>query len=433
MPPRWLAFNSRIEQHSSALTISRFLGLPGFQLQLNLALVGRGSLDALPLADELLSLQCDGERLRVVEDGDASWSNVGPRHMLRLAPKHGFESMDAAKEFFSSQLTALAAEADRVEGRLMPGGMHPWLRTGDIESWPHGGAMQDAAVHTLFGKRRHGWGNQQPLHLSLPFASEQEFAPLYASLRFLLPLMPALSAASPFAEGKRGPALQCRLAARHDYLCSHPVFALTSVQRLVPPALRELNAFESLVTEPLTKGLQRQRVADSLPPKQVSASGLWVDPIAGHIEIRMLDGQECLQSNLAICAALQSLTSHLSFDSAVPTAELDVWPAARLDELVQETMRDGAEAILRDGEYLRTWGFPEGSRCRAGELLQFLWEERLSSTFDDTLRTSLHTIVHRGTLAARLLALLPPQWDAEALFGVYRTLVSCLRDDTILS
>ncbi len=408
------------------------MGVSGFQLELTLALVGRGSLDALPLTDELLSLRCEGERLRCVRDGEVIWSNVGPRHMLQLAAKHGFETMDAAKEFFSAQISELAAEAERVDGKLMPGGMHPWLRTEQMESWPHGGATQDDAMHALIGNQRHGWGNQQPLNLSLPFASELEFAPLYASLRFLLPLMPALSAASPFVAGRRGPARQCRVAARHDYLCSHPAFAITSVQRLVPPALTELKAFESLVSVPLSKALQTLGLATRLTPRDVSASGLWVDPVGGSIEIRMLDGQECLQANLAICAALQALALHVSFDSGVPTAELDVWPAARLDELTLDTVRYGAQAMLRDGDYLRSWGFPEGSRCRASELLQFLWEEKLSAAFDENLRVALETIVHHGSLASRLLESLPPRWDAEALFGVYRNVAKCLADDTIL-
>lgn len=408
------------------MTTTDLHGLPGFQLSLHFALVGWSSLDVLPLADEVLSLRCEGERIRHVREGDVVWQNVGPRHHLSIASVHGFDSPAGAQEFFAAQVKTLVEEAARVEGKLMPGGMHPWFRAESVETWPHGGAAQDLAMHELFGAARHGWANQQGLDLALPFSSEAEFRPLYAALRFLQPLLPVLSAASPMAEGAVGPARQCRIAARHDLVCSRPDFARTSVQRYVPPALDSLAAFESLVAEPLRAALRGQGLGATLAPRQVSAGGLWPDANAEHIAIRMLDGQECVSANVAVAAAVQALAAQLSFDSSVPSAELDVWPAARLDELTQDSIVDGESAIVRDADYLRAWGYPEGNRCRAQELLQFLWEDKLAARFDEILAPFLETIVMEGPLASRILRALPPRWNDEALFNVYRDVAKCL-------
>ena len=65
--------------HSSGLLL-------GFHLEQAFALVGRNSLDPLPLVDEVLSLQC-GDRLREVDVGAMRWINPGPRHSLRLASR----------------------------------------------------------------------------------------------------------------------------------------------------------------------------------------------------------------------------------------------------------------------------------------------------------------------------------------------------------
>tara|TARA_R110002073_G_scaffold140253_11_gene290925 strand:- start:20939 stop:22189 length:1251 start_codon:yes stop_codon:yes gene_type:complete len=411
------------------LTSTDLHGLPGFQLSLHFALVGWSSLDVLPLADEVLSLRSEGERLRFLREGDVVWHNVGPRHHLCLGSAHGFDTPMQAQEFFATQVKALAEDAARVEGKLMPTGMHPWFHAERAETWPHGGAERDLALHTLFGADRHGWANQQGLDLAIPFASEAEFKPLYAALRFLQPLLPVLSAASPIAEGAIGPARQCRLAARHDFVCSHPEFALTSVQRYVPPALESLAAFESLVAAPLKAALVEQGHSATLLPSQVSAGGLWPDRRAEHIAIRMLDGQECVSANIAVVAAVQALVNQLSYDSSVPSAELDVWPAARLDELTTNAIVEGESAIIRDADYLRAWGFPEGYRCRSQELLQFLWEEKLAPRFDEALAPFLETIVMEGPLASRIVQALPPRWDDEALFNVYRNVVACLGED----
>ncbi len=426
-----LALKSQIQQHGTTLNTSDLQGLQGFQLSLHFALVGRGSLNVLPLADEVLSLRCEGERLRSVIEGDTLWRNIGPRHHLEVSAMHGFDSLFAAQEFFAGQLSALATDVDRVEGRLLPGGMHPWFRAEGVETWPHGNVHADKAMHELFGTKRHGWANQQGLGLSIPFASEAEFEPLYAGLRFILPLLPVLSAASPIVEGARGPALQCRVGARHDLLCSRSAFAQTSVQRHVPPALEALAAFESLVAGPLNSALLAHGVGHALRASDVSASGLWVDAKAGVVEVRMLDGQECLSANMAVCAAVLALSRHVAFDSSVPSAELDVWPAPRLDELVQATIVDGESAILRDAEYLQIWGFPEGTRCRAEELLQFIWEERLAPTFEETLAPAAETIVMQGPLGRRIVNALPPRFDDEALFHTYRDVAKCLDENAM--
>ncbi len=425
-----LAFISQIQQHGAALTTIDLQGMRGFDLSMNFALVGRTSLDVLALADEVLSSRCEGERLRLISEGDVQWQTAGPRHNLRVSPTGRFEDLPSAREFFLTQVKALTEAAGLVDGTLMATGMHPWFRAANVQPWPHGGAKNDKAVHALFNGARHGWANQNGLGLALPFSSEAEFSQLYKALRFLLPLVPVLSAASPLAEGASGPARQCRVGARHDFFCAHPEFAKTSVQRHVPPALESIAAHKSLVAEPLEAALRRHEYSDVLSAGDVYAGGLWPNTASEMLELRMLDGQECVSANIALCAALDALAREISFNSSVPTAELDVWPAARLNELTEQSVVHAEEAIVRDADYLRAWGFPEGTRCRMQELVQYLWEDKLESRFAEDLRPFMEVIVMKGPLASRIVRALPPRWDAEALFLVYRDVVGCLGADT---
>ena len=84
----------------------------------------------------------------------------------------------------------------------MPTGMHPWMDPArEFELWPHGDREIYAAFDRIFDCRGHGWANLQSMHLNLPFADDDEFGRLHAAIRALLPLLPALAASSPFADG----------------------------------------------------------------------------------------------------------------------------------------------------------------------------------------------------------------------------------------
>ena len=54
----------------------------------------------------------------------------------------------------------------------------------------------------IFGCKAHGWANLQSMHLNLPFADDAEFARLHAAIRLVLPIIPALAASSPIADGR---------------------------------------------------------------------------------------------------------------------------------------------------------------------------------------------------------------------------------------
>ena len=93
----------------------------------------------------------------------------------------------------------------------MPTGMHPWMDPRTAEVWTHSDSAIYRAFDRLFDCRRHGWANLQSMHINLPFADDDEFARLHAAVRLILPLIPALAASSPFADGRRMPFLDYRL------------------------------------------------------------------------------------------------------------------------------------------------------------------------------------------------------------------------------
>jgi carboxylate-amine ligase len=402
--------------------------LEGFQLELAYSLVGKNSLDWLPQVDELFTLYC-GERLRTVPHGGATWTNAGPRHSLRVGSQGGLEDLATAQTLFSAELQSLTELAAQLDAQLLPAGMHPWMSAERAEPWPHGQAAGDQAMANLFGGARHGFCNQNPLRLSLPFASEFEFERLFGALRFVMPLLPALSASSPFAEGRRGPAMSCRVAARRDYFASNLDFA----ESLVPRGASGREEYVNEVIKPIERTFDKRNLAATLDPLQVCAHGIAADFDAGLVHIHLLDMQECLQADLAVCAAVTATTTLIQSEQHAPLRQLSEWPRARLDELLELTLVQGSRAVLRDHDFLKAFGFPEGAACRTSELWQHLVEEKIAdSVLTQQAMPALSTIVGEGSLARRMLNKLPDRWDDEDLYNLYRQVVACLASDELL-
>lgn len=407
--------------HSQRLT-------EGFQLEQSVTLVQRTSFNPAPVADEILTVLC-GERVRQIEHGEAIWRNEGPRHRLCIRSRYGFSSFVQANEVLAAHRGEAVELAKGVEARLLSTGMHPWMLPSQAQSWPHGKTPRDDAMHLIFGGGRHGFANNHPLRLSLPFETDDEFARLNAALRLLMPLMPALAASSPFAEGARGPAMSCRLGAQRDYYCRR----LTFRQNLVPEALPSREAYEAEVTRPLNLALEARELRGPLQPLDVCAFGLRADFAAGLIHIEALDGQECLQADLAVCAAVIAMARICMRETHASHQEQSAWSSSRLGELLDRSIVDAGSAVLRDSDYLRILGFPEGNACRSGELWQYLIEEYVAKDEEfESFMPALGSLVSRGCLSSRLLAKLGRNWGEEQLFELYRGLADHLDSDSLL-
>jgi hypothetical protein len=134
--------------------------------------------------------------------------------------------------------------------------------------------------YTLLGLGMHpilsgegGTGNSQCLHIRVRYRTEEEGHELHRKILALLPYLVAVSAASPFVEGRLEPAADNRLLRLPGVVLPGP--GTGSGERSAPdPA--------SLVHR----------------------------PSPGCLEIRALDEQECIHSDLAMVAFLDALLRH---------------------------------------------------------------------------------------------------------------------------
>jgi len=145
-------------------------------------------------------------------------------------------------------------------------------------------AIQQAGVgrYTLLGLGMHpvlsekpGMANSQCLHIRVTYRTEEEGQELYRKILALLPYLVAVSAASPFVEGRLEPAADNRL------------LRIRGVMQPTP----ELSGGTGEGPTPLPASLVHR-------------------PAPGCLEIRALDEQECIHADLAVVAFLSALLRH---------------------------------------------------------------------------------------------------------------------------
>ncbi|NJD19533.1 MAG: glutamate--cysteine ligase, partial [Gemmatimonadetes bacterium] len=176
-------------------------------------LVDAATLAVRPQCDELMA-RVGGSEGADVELGDIAWSNELTRHVREQKTNGPAPTLVGLAGKFHAGWRRASDELAAMGARLMPGGVHPWMDPHtETVLWPHEYTEVYHTFDRIFGCSGHGWANLQSTHLNLPFRGDEEFARLHAAIRLVLPLLPAITAASPYLDGRRAPALDARLVA----------------------------------------------------------------------------------------------------------------------------------------------------------------------------------------------------------------------------
>ncbi|GIW71777.1 MAG: glutamate--cysteine ligase [Planctomycetota bacterium] len=388
-------------------------------------IVEADTLEVLPVADRVLeavagALECE------VEVGPLRWSNELVLHVIELKLAEPTPSLARMLPAFEQHVRRIGALLAPLGGRLLPGGMHPWMdpRT-QTRLWPHEYSAVYEAFHRIFDCRAHGWANLQSTHLNLPFADDAEFGRLHAAVRLVLPILPALAASSPIWEGRRAPSLDQRLEV---YRTNARRVASVMGAVIPEPVFTEADYHEQ-VLRPIYRDIAPLDPDGTLQHEWLNARGAIARFSRGSIEVRLLDVQECPRADLAIAELVVRVLRALVEQRWVEFGEQRRWPVERLVPIFLACVREAEQARIDDVEYLRVFGLQSARGVRAGELWQHLAELVLppGRPGSEPWRPALETILTRGPLARRILAALGEgEPSRERLRAVYRQLAECL-------
>jgi gamma-glutamyl:cysteine ligase YbdK (ATP-grasp superfamily) len=401
------------------------LGLfEAYGIEIEYAIVDAKTLDVRPLADALLAAECGGV-CGDAERGRMAWSNELARHVIELKTSEPEPGLAGLAGLFAGEVARVEDLLAPLGARLMPTGMHPWMDPSrEFEIWPHGERAIYAAFDRIFDCRGHGWANLQSAHLNLPFRGDEEFGRLHAACRALLPLLPALSASSPFVEGRRASWLDARLAVYRDNAARVP-----SVSGAVVPEPVFTRAAYVALLEGIYADLAPLDPEGTLRHEWVNARGCIARFDRDAIEIRVLDAQECPQADLAIAGALAAVLRALC--GSERQGALRELPTPRLAATLADVAREGGGARIDDASYLAALGLGPAADTASELWGRLVARDVAAESLGAGDRAALDNILEHGCLAGRIARAAGESPSRDALRAVYEELCDCLRENRL--
>lgn len=392
----------------------------GYGIELEYMIVDAGTLSVQPIADRLL--QAEGAAVPEVRRGAMGWSNELVLHLLEVKNRVPLPRIEPLFAAFRKEVGEIDARLAAFGARLMPTAMHPWMDpVSETRLWPHAGAPIYRCYDRIFNARSHGWANLQSMHLNLPFDGDAEFARVHAAARLVLPILPALAASSPIAEGLDTGFLDYRMEAYRTHTARAPRIA----GAIVPDAAWSRDGYAENVLEPMYREIAQWDAQAVLQEEWLNARGLIPRFDRSAAEIRVIDVQECPEADLAIAALAAAVVQALYDSRWAPLAAQQLLPTARLTDTLWRCVRDGEAAVVDDGELLACFGFP-GTHCEARELWQHLAQATLAD--DAAYRPVLRRLLDDGPLARRILRALDGDLRRARLRELYAELCDCLAE-----
>ena len=388
-------------------------------------IVDRKTLDIRSLADNVLAA-VGGPWTREVECGTLAWSNELVMHVIELKTNGPAKALNGLHQAFEYDIRKINAVLAEYEACLLPTAMHPWIRPDEEATlWQQEDVEIYNALDQIFGCKGHGWKNLQSAHLNLPFYDDAEFVRLHSAIRLVLPLIPAIAAASPYMDGGNGSEVLDNRMVVYQRHCHRFPQAMGPV---IPEPVHSIEQYHTDILEPIYQALKPYDPEGILAFEWINARGAIARFDRQTIEIRLVDVQECPLADLAIIrminGAIQWLIEH--HDSV--HARSSAISSERLQDILQLTVKDAENALITDTEYLHCLGIEVMSITA-----QNIWSQLLAHVddFSGPQREAAEMILQYGTLARRMKQDVQTNQDA-GLIGLYRKLAECLAQGKML-
>jgi gamma-glutamyl:cysteine ligase YbdK (ATP-grasp superfamily) len=288
----------------------------------------------LSISDKIIQ-KINGSIEHEVEFGGIKVSKELQKHALELIPARP-GSLSFLEDNLYKGLTELY-RATNYEYKFLGLGMHPLLRLDEALYWDHDEQEYYQTYDRLFNIMQHGWLNIQALQINLPFQSNDELVEVFNKIRSLIPYLVAVSASSPFLEGRCTSYMDNRLI----YYRQNQKAIPSICNDILPEKLGSSNDYVEI-----NRGIYhelRACGADILCREWVNSRGLIVRFTRKCVEVKAIDEQECLRSDMAISAFLLAL---LRGEISLEDDE------ASLRALLEEAMKKGVSGMRPELESL---------------------------------------------------------------------------------
>jgi hypothetical protein len=347
----------------------------------------------LPISDRIIRTICGSTESEILF-GDVKLGKELQKTVLEMVPRVPADDLASLE----NQLMNGIRKFSRIfhdRYWLLGLGMHPTLTLDRTAVWDHDEGEYYDAYDCLFNIHQHGWLNIQALQINLSYGDEQELVTTYNRIRSLLPFLIAVTASSPMVEGHLTGVADNRLIYYRENQKEIPQIC----NRIIPEKIRSLADYRATQDEVFAE--LRQRGADILCEEWVNSSGLIIRFSRTCLEIKALDEQECIRSDMAVCAFVRSLLR-------CPALPIETDQSALLD-LTDQAIQNGTRTL----------------RPELGRLYNAAWKH---ATDDE--RQYLPVIrqrIERGSLAECISRRYEEEQD---IVPILSEMATCLRSNT---
>ncbi len=362
------------------------------------------------------------------ERREVSWSGGRAAHVLVMKALKPLKNISALEPEFRREVRAIHDTLSKNGRMLLGGGAHPLMDPRkETVLWKNDPDDHHALYDRVFDRRSHNWSNSQCLRLELPFANDDEFGKLHTAIRMVLPIIPALSAASPIINGKVTGMLDTRL---HNHI-AHDQRIPVLMGSFIPEVVITQEEYYRVIFEPIARAIQPFGKDSLLDYHRVNSRGAVAYFDRGIIELRVVDTQECPSADLAIAEMIVAVVKAMVAGKWVSNYLQRAWHESDLLAVFKDMVVKAGDTVIANKDFLLMFGLMRES-ATANELWRHLYQQ-LRADLSEGARMRLAHILDHGCLAQRIIKRTGNKPSREGIIEVYRELATCLQDNKQLA
>ncbi len=389
-------------------------------------IVDRVTLDVKPFSNRVL-VDESGHICEEVERGETAWSNELVGHVIELksnGPKSDLEDLHGK---FVTDIKEINSRLSSFGACLMPTAMHPWMDPmKETVLWAYGHNEIYTRYDAIFNCKGHGWSNLQSVHINLPFQDDEEFGRLHAAIRFLLPILPILTASSPIMDGRDSGFADARLHTYEGNQARIPV--LTG--KVIPEPVFTENDYQKEIYTPIAEAIAPFDEEHLMKPIWLNSRGAIARFDRGAIEIRIIDIQECPKADLALVSFITNTLKWLVSEKGPSLKIQKEFGTDQLYQIYQGSIRQGSQQVIENLAYLKAFGIkgPLNGRNLWSHILGIVRVHH-SAELNPWLGP-IQLILEKGNLSERIRGAVNGDYSKTRLKEVYSKLIQSLETDT---
>ncbi|MGY5848720.1 carboxylate-amine ligase [Salegentibacter sp. HM20] len=388
-------------------------------IELEYMLVDRNTFGVKPVVDELF-LDKTGEVCSDVDNGKIEWSNELVAHVIELKTNGPTRDLENLDELFHQNILEINEHLKLKNTRLLPGAAHPLMNPEtDTQLWKHSNNEVYELYHIIFDCRGHGWSNLQSTHINLPFSGDEEFEKLHAAIRLLLPIIPGLSASSPFLDGKFTGFKDARL----NYYKTNQKEIPEMTGTVIPEQVFSRKDYFERIFEPINKAIKPYDTENILEHHFLNSRGAIARFDRQAIEIRIIDIQECPKADVAIAVLIIETLKLLVGEEWIALEDQKSFDEKQLFAIFNEVIVSAEETMVKDSHFLSIFDITSEASVKVIWLKIY---ERVKENISPKHQESLEFLLNNGSLATRILQRTGRTPSSEQLKKVYLELADCL-------